>query len=276
MFGPRKRAHLVLIAMLAAALRAQDPEPEAAPAQQEQPAQEQPAQEQPRQEQPQQEPQAQEQRADDAPDGTDFAQTDGYRALLKRAMDHAPGLATDPDPVDLDIEKALAAPSDYRGKRVRVRGLLGDWWPERLRVSVRGTREVYRGVVTSPDLEQGVAFDALKPLTGMEPADRIEVEGIFYRTVTFEVKKGTTRTLPWVIAREVLEIEPDAAAEDGIGAGNLLFLSVMILAVAWFVFRLAQVARGARRRAPHPAGAGFRAMFHQRLARDRAKQHKKH
>jgi hypothetical protein len=262
---PRKLAHLLVIAVLAAVLPAQDPETPP-PAEPVAPAVQVPAM----------------QVSGDAPNGTDFAETEGYRAVLAHALDHAPGLATDAAPELLDFDAFVAAPTEHQGRRVVVRGVLGqNWFPVRLRIAVRGVREVYRGVVTADardeagDFTDGVVFDAVAPLTDVEYGDHVEMEGIFYRTVTYEAKKGATRTAPYVIARSLHKIDSEAATEGGgFGTGSMLFLSVLLLAIAWFVFRLAHVARAARGRTPHPAASGFRAMFERRLATDRTKPKK--
>ena len=269
MVEPRKLAHLLVIAVLAAVLPAQDPETPP-PAEPVPPAVQVPAM----------------QISGDAPNGSDFAETEGYRAVLAHALDHAPGLATDAPPELLDFDAFVAAPAEHQGRRVVVRGVLGqNWFPVRLRIAVRGVREVYRGVVTKDardeagDFTDGVVFDAVAPITDAEYGDHVEMEGIFYRTVTYEAKKGDankgiTRTAPYVIARSLHKIDAEAATEHGFATGSMLFLSVLLLAIAWFVFRLAHVARAARGKTPHPAASGFRAMFERRLAADRTKPKK--
>jgi hypothetical protein len=128
--------------------------------------------------------------------------------------------------------------------------------------------------LAAADGTDGVMFDVLEPLPGSleRRRDAIELDAIFYRTVTYELANATaeadTRTVPYVLARSVAPLEVPAIP-TGFGERNAWIVLILLgAAILWLVMRTTQVIR--RRRTLGPKGAGFDAMFRQRMPRSGA------
>jgi hypothetical protein len=182
-------------------------------------------------------------------DAQDFGETPGYRRLVELVAAERAGAAR-----RLDVADALARPEAWRGQHVRVRGLVAWMRAIKLAAPLLGSPDVYRAVVTEPDGTEGVAVDFLAPPPPFElQRDVVEVEGVFFRTVRYENEADQQMEAPYVIAREIRRLDPDAlprrTAFDSFG--RLL----VVAALALLVVRVLWVLRRSRgqlpRRPPH-------------------------
>jgi hypothetical protein len=207
----------------------------------------------------------------DAPNGSDFQQTDGYRSLLRSFLDHKPGQVA-AQARWLDYAEALQDPLAWQGEWVAYRGFIVKVYPQRLKEKVWDRDLFWRGFIAQTDGDEVVAFDMIAEPKGVEEgAGAYEIEGIFYRTVTYETdagakggpeapeeKRSRTRTVPYLLAKSIKPVEAAGATQF-----PLPVLIVLILAIAWAVLRVVTIVRN-RKRMSAPS-AGFREMFDRQL-----------
>jgi hypothetical protein len=102
---------------------------------------------------------------------------------------------------------------ELRGRIFRVRGILLREAPQTVRLSspVDGREDVYSFPLVDFDREGGFVCDvAERPVETIEKDDAIELEGFFYKVVTFETTKKGTREAPLFIARTCRKLPPPA------------------------------------------------------------------
>jgi hypothetical protein len=204
----------------------------------------------------------------DAENGSEFAETPGYRKLMSSFLDHAPASASNDPPPFLDYQLALSAPELLQGERVRARGLMIDVWPLRLQQPLWERSDVFRGFLAAADGTDWVAFDVLEfPHGAARVHDAVELEGVFYRTVSYEAKNGEKRTVPYLLARKLTVLDSATTPSSFLRGNSGVFLWVLGAGVLWFAFRIVQILRRRQRSAaaPQPGSAGFREMFDRRL-----------
>lgn len=187
----------------------------------------------------------------------------------------------------LDYMAARADPAAWQGQYVRLSGLLTAVWPEKLARPVEGRTDSWRAQIGSGDefgeptlLEfidrpfPGAALDDMR----MRP---VEIEGIFFRTTTFESefknKHGQTVEavweMPWIFVRNIrlLDTGEDAPARTFLNDHPMFVLGILAFVifggrlVIWWI----QARRRSQRRtsAQHtsPAQTDIRAMFERKL-----------
>ncbi len=201
--------------------------------------------------------------------GAGFVQTAGYRRLLQALLDHAPAQASR-TAAYLDHRLALEAPELLQGERVRVRGILVDWWPVRLNEPLWGREDVFRAFLGAADGTDWVVVDLLeRPENVTRAIDAVEVQGMFYRTVSYEVANPAggdiRRTVPYLLALAVTPLVSTTTPTSFLEHNSVIFLAVLGLGVLWLVFRVVVLVRQRRARAAAPAPAGFHALFERRL-----------
>ncbi len=173
----------------------------------------------------------------DSQNGQDFAETPGYRKLLESLSDFTPEQVAERARIYLDHASALREPDRWRGEFVRLRGLIISMEAIRLRTPIRGAIDVFRGTITDANGEEGAVFDVLeRPPEFDYERDVVEVEGVFYRTVRFENKRGGFREAPWLIARNVRRLDTEKLERRG--PSNPLKVLVIGAALAYFGVRL--------------------------------------
>ena len=140
----------------------------------------------------------------DAADGADFADTPGYRELVRQVAEGRTPRAAPGDPI-LDYAALRADPERHRGKTVTVRGILVQVVATKLQHPAGAVLEVFRGFVSDTDGGNFIAFDLPKelPATPRLRRDVVEIEGTFYREVRYETRRGRQVDVPYLVARRV-------------------------------------------------------------------------
>ena len=176
----------------------------------------------------------------EAVDGQDFGESPGYRRLLEILSQKGEDELKQGVERQLDVADALAHPDAWRGKIVRVHGLVAWMQAVKLASPIGDSEDVYRALVTQPDGTAGVAVDFLHPPPAFEiQRDVIEVEGVFLRTVSYENKGGNAVEAPYLIARGLrlldLNRAPRSTALEGLGkvliAAAVVFLVIRVMLI---------------------------------------------
>lgn len=193
----------------------------------------------------------------DTQNGQDFVETQGYRRLLEMLYSNPPQETHSRIEGDLSFEGAMKDPDAWRGRFVRVRGLLGGYEAVRLRDTIGRSIDVYRGAVTTRwpgqgreyDVSEGVVFDLLEPPPSrIESNTLVDVEGVFYRTVRYENLDGKIAEAPYVLGRTLKPVDPETVEKSH--TFDRTMLALIGLAVAFIVGRVVfSVSRRQRRRA---------------------------
>lgn len=170
-----------------------------------------------------------------AVDAQDFAETPGYRHLLETLSRYGKDELRQKARRHLDVAQALADPDAWRGEIVRVHALVAGQMAVRLSRPLGEHVDAFRAFLTEADGSEGVVVDFLEQPPDLAiQEDVVEVEAVFFRTVSYENKKGQTVEAPYLIARglRLLDTEglPRSTAFDGpwpkitIGAAVLVFV----------------------------------------------------
>lgn len=191
----------------------------------------------------------------DPPDGAPFAETPGYQRLLRKMIDHQRPEDVVTNAPLLDYDVALRSPELQRGETVKVRGVVAAQDAIKLSEPIFELTDVWRVVLTDTEGDNGVIVDLPERPPALEARRNIvEVTGLFYRLVTFESKKGETRTAPYLVARTLAVVPEvrDTTAPLSDPAVVLLMLGMGAM-IVWGVFRVfsAQRRPTVRWRAPH-------------------------
>ena len=206
----------------------------------------------------------------DTENGQDFVETQGYRRLLETLYNYSKQEVHAEIEGDFSFEEALKNPDAWRGRFVRVRGLLAGYEAVRQREPIGRNVDVYRGAVMTrwpgqgaeENASEGVVIDLLEP-----PPERIasqtlvDVEGIFYRTVRYENKEGGTTEAPYVLARTLQPVNLEAVEKKH--SIDLMGMVLIGLAVAYIVGRVVfSLSRKSRR--PESRGSGLQEALRKR------------
>ncbi len=216
----------------------------------------------------------------DQENGQEIAETTGYRKLLEQVAKFSPEEVAQRTQRTLDYPAVLADPDAWRGEFVRLSGLVGDLMPVKLSRPVAGRSDAWRAqFLSGEDWEEGTILEfAERPLPQMRAGElrsrAAQVEGVLYRTVSFEAEVLTPRgdlvsvprTAPWLFVRNLELIDERPGSSRAFLQDN----AIVILALMAFVifggrlvaFWIQRRRRGSRR-AVQPAG--IREMFEQKL-----------
>ncbi len=174
----------------------------------------------------------------DALDGTDFAETPGYREVVEALLELKPEDIAAMHPVDLDPARALAEPASLRGTFVRVRGYVIGKDDVPLASPIGAQTKVQR-VIVILDKEHSIACDLIgNPSPYDVKRDKLELCGVFYRIVSYTTQSGKELTLPYMLARsmELVETPASGLMKSLMGGGRELYLGVILGFVGVFVF----------------------------------------
>jgi len=193
----------------------------------------------------------------DTKNGAPFAETAGYKKLMYSIASYKPEDVAQRAQPFLDHAAVLRDPDAFRGQFMRARGLVPYVEAVRLEGEIFGAKDVYRGVVAAADGTEGVVFDMLEAPPMFELLrDIVDVEGVLYRTVRYENKKGELVEAPYMIARSVVVLDPDDLEHVGPRApfkvvliGAALAFLVARLLIYWFQ-RKKELALAAQQREP--------------------------
>ena len=186
----------------------------------------------------------------ESPDGTDFAQTPGYRDLVAALLELGPADVAALSPVTLDEARAIADPAALRGTWVKARGYVAGKKPVPLVPPIGEVEKIERAILKLDHEQRAVACDLVgDPPPFKKQADTVEVAGIYFRTVTYEADTGKRPTLPYVMARqmELVDTPSSGMVKSLLKGGPRLWAGSLIglLGVVLFVFVLRRSARHA-------------------------------
>ena len=189
----------------------------------------------------------------DVPDGASFRESEGYRKLLARLIDHQRPDDVVKDPPLLDYEGALRNPDLQRAETVKVRGLVNWHGAQKLSQRVFELEDVWRVFLTDINGDDGLAVDlTIRPPALEERRTVVEVTGEFYRLLGFESEKGENRIVPYLLARSLTVVpevrDTTSALRDPAVVILMLGMAAMIV---WGVFRVFSQRPAVRWRAPH-------------------------
>ena len=183
----------------------------------------------------------------DARDGEDFAETRGYRRLLELVTRYREEELVSKVEANLDLAAAQTDPAAWRGRIVRVRGVIIGLTTERLQTRIGANQDAYRAVVW--DGERAAIVDFLQPPPEVRlERDVVDIEGVFLRTVRYASENGKNPLAPFVIGRGLRVVD-----EDSLHSSTKLdtFASILCGAVGLFlVVRIALTLRKSSKRAP--------------------------
>ena len=213
----------------------------------------------------------------DSANGDDFAETPGYLRLVTIVASFSPDEVHARVRRRVDYAKAIAEPDLWRGEFVTARGLMSWMGAEKLSRPILGIHDVWRGVLTDPDPDapDGIVIDLVTdPPPFEERSTVVDVEGVFYRTVKFENRRGEIKEAPYLIARnfrvvDTKETRPASFLRDHTGA-TLIGMAVVfgLTRLLMYFFQRRNRKRPVSR--TRPAATDFHAMFEKhRRAEDR-------
>jgi hypothetical protein len=170
-------------------------------------------------------------------DFVDFAETPGYRRLLEMLAQYEPAELEKKAIGRLDFAQALSTPDRWRGRIMRLRGMVIGLETVRLWTPVGEAVDCYRAVITEPDGSEGAIVDFLEPPPPLElEEDVVDVEAVFFRVVRIESKSGLPRYAPYLIARGLRRLDQAATPRDT----QLSTITLVLLgaAVAYLALRV--------------------------------------
>ena len=188
----------------------------------------------------------------EAPVAQGFEQSGGYQKMLDSLKRIRPEQVAERAQLTLDWTSLTTDPDPWRGDYMRMRGLVADIWAERLESPVFEHEDVWRGILTDAEGDNGVVFDFLERPPNAERLRReaVDIEGIFYRNVVYTAENGTQRTAPWLLAKNlnVVPAASESAYKATLADNTLLILALLAFAV--LAGRVLISATRSRRRAP--------------------------
>lgn len=171
----------------------------------------------------------------DTKSGEGFVQTAGYRKLLDSLSRYRPEDVDQRAQRSLDWNALTTDPEPWRGEFVRLRGLLGGMWAEKLETPVFDHADVWRGLLTDAEGDNGVLFDILERPADADSLHRqaVDVTGVYYRNVGYTNEQGETRTVPWIIVRSIALVPPaaDTSYKATLADNTLLIVALLAFAV---------------------------------------------
>lgn len=205
----------------------------------------------------------------DSENATDFAETEGYHRLVRLVAAYTPEAVHERVQPTVDPTTLLAEPDAYRGDFVQIRGVINHMTAEKLRAPVLGIHDVFRGFLGDGDGRPRAVFDLVDhPGEFDARRDPVDVEGVFFRTVRYETKKGEFIELPYVIARTMAKVDRVPAHHSRFLRDHTLEL-VIGLGLAILAARLLMywVQRSKRRSGSPPRARppDFRDLFEEKM-----------
>ncbi|MDZ4774407.1 MAG: hypothetical protein SGI72_14865 [Planctomycetota bacterium] len=197
-----------------------------------------------------------------------YNETPGYRKLLEVLIRFTPEEVTKRTQLDFDWQAAMDDPDGWRGEFVRARGILSYMWAIKLKAPVLGRGDVYRAFLDDGETQFVIDLTERPPDLQADSRDVLDVEGVFYRTVRYEDRDGTLRTLPLLVVRNISRVP--AVVDTGWRAWLNEYSLYVIIGMAVFVTSAALLLSSFRRQRRPPgsgtaAGGSFQDMFDQKL-----------
>ena len=204
----------------------------------------------------------------DVDNGQDFVESDGYRKLVKHFVDHRESAAAPEQIPYLDWERAAKEPASLQGQYVRARGIatVRRWKLDR---PVWELIDVWRVFLRDPDGSNRMVIDLVeRPPQFAEERDPVEVEGVFYRSVSFApaTRPDERVTIPYLIGKTLRVIEQKPTGIPGFLADWGIYAVLFVLALAWALYRIVRLVRGGRDiSTPDLHKTDFRKIFDDKL-----------
>ncbi len=176
----------------------------------------------------------------DVPDGSNFAETPGYRKLLSTLTGHMTAGARVDNPPAFDREAAMKAPEMLRSETFRVRGYVSGHWAQKLDQPIFQMQDVWRIVLTDGEADNGIVIDVMEQPPALdERRDMVEVDAQFYRVVRYQNAKGLARDVPYLLAR-TLRVVPEERRSlfDFTDPMNLAMVVALGAVVIWGTLRV--------------------------------------
>ncbi len=171
-----------------------------------------------------------------AMDGAPFAETPGYRSLLEIVARYGEEELERKAQRQLDFAAVMAEPEAWRGQLVRLRGLLAGIEAVRLARPIGERVDVFRATVIEADGSEGVIVDFLAQPPELEVQwDVVEVQGIFFRTVSYENELGKAQQAPLIIARNLRPLDTTVSRRPVFGGIEAILIGA---AVAFLIVRI--------------------------------------
>lgn len=211
----------------------------------------------------------------DTQNGTDYVETPGSRKLHELVAGYRPEEIHERATRWLDWRQALADPDALRGEFVRARGVLAGFWVQRLERPIQGRKDVWRGVIVGddPEVPDGVIFDVLERPEDLTESNvhrgTLDLEGVFYRTMTYEAEDGRTRTAPYLIVRNLRATYRDSDKPSWSKENTWLLLGICAFVILAARLLISWFRRTQRGRGLPPGNPTIREMMEQRLAETR-------
>jgi hypothetical protein len=176
----------------------------------------------------------------DPPDGAGFAETPGYRRLIQMLIDHVrPGDVVEHPPL-FNRELAMRAPDLQRGEVVKLRGIVADYWAERLDHPVFQVDAMWRVFLTDSGGDDGVVVDVVdQPPALTVQRDVVEIDAHFYRLVTYKSQNGKVLQIPYLMARQLrLAPEEPRSAFGSVDPATAILVLALSAMVAFGIIRV--------------------------------------
>jgi hypothetical protein len=168
------------------------------------------------------------------------------------------------DWTDLDIDQAIAHPTEFRGGLFRVRGAFMGVETLGPHPTLNG-EYTYRGYLLCSIGEAGrrrqamVIFETLHAPAEFEKGqDTLEVEGVFLQVAQYEDKKGGSRASPFLVTGAARKYDPPT--NRGFFKERfswiVVVLIILVLVTAYFLLRKSRTPSGPDRFASRPPGPG--------------------
>lgn len=206
-------------------------------------------------------------------DGTDFAEEPQWRHAIEVMANLDPKVIEENLQFSLNLhyEEVMQHPEAFRGQFVRMRGVIHhSFGAIKLDKPIAGRGDFFRGPIADPDDDSPIVFFDLldRPPEFDEGYDGMELDAVFYRTVTYETKYGKLRSAPWLIGRTVSIIQkPKAEAKTWSSLGVMTAFLALVISIVYLV------RRGGRPRTVSGVNpADFRGMFERKLGDERPKE----
>jgi hypothetical protein len=167
-------------------------------------------------------------------DGVDFQQSEAYLQIVEEVAKYEPVNFRERTRTWLDWSVAVSTPGAVRGDFVRVRGIVGDIRVVKLIRPAGEVEDVYRFFIGEPDGTEGIVVDLVKrpDETPEVLRDAVDLEGVFIRTLKFQVAKSAKKgepppfvEIPYLIGRN-LGVHHAAATDTGM---SLIWVGVSVV-----------------------------------------------
>ena len=208
-------------------------------------------------------------------DGVDFAETTGWLQILKQLRDTpSEEIAAKTGGRVFDHALALSDSSAQRGEYVKVHGVVADVQTVKVRDETSGFHDVWRVFLTDMGQQFTIVDLATEPphKPDLIPRrDRVEIDAVSFRTVTYEAKNNSKQTAPYLLARD-LKVVGRNEETAWFSEGTTRMIAIVAFTVIFgFVYMMS---RRRLKRGAVVTPVGFKEMFERKMREERMKPRK--